>query len=133
MKAKVENGAYVNVKTFDGASVLEMSTWKDENLETVIYLVNNGADTEDITLADWARSGWLEKVIGMGDNDSTHSNGGVPLRVASENGHIDMVKFLIEQGADVTTTYNRDTALSNATKRGYKEIIELLKSAGAKE
>ena len=53
---------------------------------------------------------------------------------ASQNGHTKTVKMLLEAKADVNVANkDGDTALSIARQQGNKEIVQLLKSAGAKE
>jgi len=54
------------------------------------------------------------------------------LMLASENGHMEVVKVLLAAGADVNVkSRTGNTALSQATEQGHSEIIELLKKAGA--
>ena len=43
---------------------------------------------------------------------------------ASVNGHLEVVKFLVEQGADVTANNNR--ALKWASEKGHLEIVNFL-------
>ena len=127
-KFLIDNGADVTILDNDNKNTLYWaSIHRRLRVMHLLHIANNSMDFElAITFNDLERVKYFIK-----DADKYDINYG--LVEASGAGHIDMVKFLIEQGADVTTTYNRDTALSNATKRGYKEIIELLKSAGAKE
>ncbi|RMD79282.1 MAG: ankyrin repeat domain-containing protein, partial [Lentisphaerae bacterium] len=49
-----------------------------------------------------------------------------------QNGHVDVVKILLEHGADVNAKCKKGkTALMFASEKGYQEIVELLKDAGA--
>ena len=49
---------------------------------------------------------------------------------ASYNGHLEIVKFLIENGADINIKNNDGkTALDFAEENDYKNIIELLKNS----
>ena len=50
---------------------------------------------------------------------------------ASENGHLEIVKLLIENGADVSAKDNE--AFRMASENGYLEIVRLLIENGAKE
>ena len=53
---------------------------------------------------------------------------------ASHEGHIDIVKLLLDKGADVNAkSKDGDTALKAASVKGHTEIVELLKAHGAKE
>ncbi|KAJ0153294.1 Beauvericin cluster-specific repressor BEA4 [Fusarium oxysporum f. sp. albedinis] len=55
-----------------------------------------------------------------------------PLPLALKNGHIDIAKWLIEHGAYVDATYNRESAILLASINGHAEIVELLFNAGAR-
>ena len=48
------------------------------------------------------------------------------LRYASYNGHLDVVKYLVESGADVHV--NGDEPLRIATDNGHTEVVNYLKS-----
>ena len=52
-----------------------------------------------------------------------------PLIVAAGNGHTKVVKLLLERGADVCFKADGGTAKEAAQKRGYEEIVKLLKAA----
>ena len=53
---------------------------------------------------------------------------------ASKKGITEVVKLLLEKGADVNKKTNEGhTALYYATQKGYTGIVKLLESAGAKE
>ncbi|KAL5491841.1 hypothetical protein EMCRGX_G017206 [Ephydatia muelleri] len=56
-----------------------------------------------------------------------------PLIIASQNGHLEIVKSLIEAGANVNhTAKDGITALDIAVIKGHSEIIEVLKSSQSK-
>jgi ankyrin repeat protein len=55
----------------------------------------------------------------------------LPLLDAAANGHLGVVKLLVESGADIHASFNRHTALSHATNYGHPEIAEYLRSAAA--
>ena len=56
---------------------------------------------------------------------------GTPLRAASFKGHIDVVRVLLDHGADVNTIYKKKTPLSSAYDGRHLEIMRLLLEHGA--
>ena len=59
-------------------------------------------------------------------------NGGTPLHVAAFNGHLAVVKVLVEAGAKVNPRDNDGwTPLSQARDQGFPDIVEWLKLHGA--
>lgn len=72
--------------------------------------------------------------IAEGDDVCRGYRGDSALRLAAENGHIDVVQTLINNRADVNARdHDGKTALTLSTKRGHAEIAELLKNAGGTE
>ena len=61
-------------------------------------------------------------------------NGVTAMWMASQNGHTEIVRLLLEYGADVNIkAKNGKTSLRIAKQKGNTQIIELLEKAGAKE
>ena len=90
---------------------------ENDDSETVKRLLANGVDVDAINVGS-----------------SSHvSRGRTALGVASRKGHIDIVKLLIDEGADVNVNYlDGYTSLQDAlSKRGNDEIVELLVEKGA--
>jgi ankyrin repeat protein len=64
-----------------------------------------------------------------GDNND---NGETPLYVASQNGHVEVVRLLIDAGALISQANNNGvTPLSVASAIGHVEVVRLLIDAGA--
>ena len=60
------------------------------------------------------------------------SNGNVPLHIASQNGHLHIVKMLLAKGADANSQNNGgQTPLHMAVSYDYDEVSAALKGAGA--
>jgi ankyrin repeat protein len=55
------------------------------------------------------------------------------LMVAAYQGHESTVRLLLSNAADVNANTDGDTALSFARDKGHREIVELLRRAGAKD
>jgi|GEM_PF-5397758 len=124
IKFLVSMGAKLDVKARRGRTLLhhavEHGFNSEQLLETVKYLVSQGLD-----------------VNAKDDENYT------PLHIAAGNFHvsgvrtnagIEVVQFLVSQGADVNAKASRlgRTPLNQANNHGSKEIVEYLKSVGAK-
>jgi ankyrin repeat protein len=76
----------------------------EKKSEIATYLINRGANVN-------AKDGF----------------GMTSLMWASYNGDVELVKLLLEKGADKNIEVKGQTALSAAEEKGFTEIIELLK------
>ena len=63
------------------------------------------------------------------ENSDIHTTEGYALRFASQYGHYDIVKWLLEQGLDIHA--ENEAALNSACHYGYLEIVKLLVTSGA--
>ena len=66
------------------------------------------------------------------DVNITSRFGRSPLQLASEQGHLDLVNFLIDSGAAINTKHYGRTSLQLASEQGHAEVVERLLQAGAK-
>ncbi len=104
------------------------------SIEIIKYLVAKGVDTNNTTIFDWARVGWLEKVQecvknGADVNAIIKDNGFTALMGASAARNLEIVKYLIENGADINIQNQFNyTALDIAKESEDTEIIEYLES-----
>ena len=74
--------------------------------------------------------GYCDIVKILIDNGAdVHMQDNYPIRFASDNGHYDIVKLLIENGADVSSKNNY--AIRLASRNGHYDIVELLIENGA--
>lgn len=62
-----------------------------------------------------------------------HGKANTPLRVAVHHGYADIVRVLLESGADAnaSSSSNQETALHLAAQGGHETIVEMLLAAGA--
>ena len=63
------------------------------------------------------------------DINKARDDGATPLNVASQNGHVEVVRMLLEQGADIHLSWQGQTPLQTARQRNHAEIARLLELA----
>ncbi|KAF5307348.1 hypothetical protein FQR65_LT07065 [Abscondita terminalis] len=138
----VAHGADVNAQSSSGNTPL-MYGCAGGHTDVVKFLLEHGANVEDhnenghTPLMEAASAGHVElaKILlihGAGIN--THSNEfkESALTLACYKGHLDMVRFLLEAGADQEhKTDEMHTALMEASMDGHVEVARLLLDSGA--
>ena len=77
-------------------------------------------------------------MIAEGADVLERNNGATVLHLAAENGHADVVKILVDEGADVAAAYRQSggsmsgsTALHWAARLGHEGVVTILLDAGA--
>jgi ankyrin repeat protein len=66
-----------------------------------------------------------------GRKSDNHERVWTPLMLALKNGHTDIVKLLVEDGADIHTIIRQENAISLASANGHAGIVKILLDAGA--
>lgn len=147
------NGADVNLKGYGNYTPLMWAAESAATTELLELLLAEGADIDPIALDGvnaliksvfgvLSDSGSFEAVKllidqGMDVNyaiEADSASGYTALMFAIRWGKIDVVRFLISAGADVSVKTDDNTSpLSIAAEEGYTEITELLKEFGATE
>jgi len=113
-----------------------------------VFILAVGRPATASSLIEAASMGDTEKVHALlakgADVNARDNDGSTALMAAVTYGHIDIVHALLAKGADVNAKDNAGdtalmaakrggTALMAAKREGHKEIVRMLKEAGAKE
>lgn len=143
----ISKGADVNAKNKYGTTPLFYAV-SEGYIKIVELLISNGADLNvkgrlnsdrEPALSAAIISGKIEiaKLLiekGADVNSCSDEVHFTPLMHASNDGYFDIVKMLLERGADVKRKNSGNyTAIQFAFREGHKEIVDLLKSAGAEQ
>ena len=75
--------------------------------------------------AEWGSIPHAKKALEQGANINNYFNGLTPLGHAVSNGHIMILRFLVEQGADINLRYYYDTFFGEYV---HPEKVEILKA-----
>ncbi|XP_064457287.1 ankyrin repeat domain-containing protein 17-like isoform X2 [Ornithodoros turicata] len=138
----IEHGADVNAQTAQGHTPL-MFACSGGHEEVARALVAAGANVEDhnenghTPLMEAASAGHVSTarvLVEAGASINTHSNEfkESALTLACYKGHLEMVRFLLEAGADQEhKTDEMHTALMEASMDGHVEVARLLLDSGA--
>lgn len=91
---------------------------------------------EAMELEYWASLGRLDKVVAAlafhPDVNRRGVGGYTALHAAAENGHLDVIRFLVEQGAELSPRVESgETPLDLAVSAGQQQAVQLLQSLGA--
>ena len=138
----IENNAEVNAQTSQGNTPL-MYACAGGHEEVVKFLLKSGANVEDhnenghtplMEAASAGHVGVASILVEHGASINTHSNEfkESALTLACYKGHLEMVRFLLEAGADQEhKTDEMHTALMEASMDGHVEVARLLLDSGA--
>ena len=132
-----EGGVNVNAQDDLGLSPLHRACW-DDNYNTVKWLLDHQADvnialtyeTCGTPLFFAADRGELNICRLLVENGADIKAQG-PLQTASQGGHSDVVKFLLDSGASIDFCWEGGTALTLASRSGYAEVVHILIKRGA--
>jgi ankyrin repeat protein len=161
VKYLIEKGANVNQKNALGGTLLMTAAYVDRP-EIVKYLIEKGADIDaknkkGDTACYLAKSPELKALLCSGGGydifqaikyyiparvkdlveaganvNAKENDGSTPLIIASQSGHLDIVKYLVEKGANVNAAdVTGVTALMFSSKIGYLDIVKYLVEKGA--
>ena len=98
-----------------------------------LIVVPNAATRELWRIAETGETDDLEAVLSRADINARNEHGMTALMRAAYHGRVQLVRVLLEHGADPNVTRNDNfTALSLAAFFGHAEIVEILVQRGAK-
>src|SRR5689334_3491830 len=98
-----------------------------------LIVVPNAATRELWRIADTGEMDDLEAVLSRADVNARNEHGMTALMRAAYHGRVQLVRVLLEHGADPNVTRNDNfTALSLAAFFGHAEIVDTLMQHGAK-
>lgn len=138
----------VNAKTNDGWAPLRTAVWQKNECVVKLLLdtgkvdVNTALDCGSTPLHEAARTGCVGIVEMLVKNgayvDSQEDTLQTPLLYAVERGHTDVVKILLEEGADANWLWWKEwtiisawTPLWRAVEKGHADIVQMLLEKGA--
>lgn len=125
-------------------SALEEEYPRAEHFEIVKFLISNRANVNvfygdnNKNELDINRVEGLLLLLLTSETTKTHadilSEGSTPLTLAVRGGNLQIVKFLVDNKADINTVgYGGKTPISIAKERGWRDIVSYLRTKGASE
>lgn len=145
---KENNREMIDLLMCHGAKVPEILKWTPayyfERLDGAAYIMEQGMNPDTMSwqrvtiLHNMAQKGFLDKAsllikYGADANPVDEAYQSTPLGLAARWGHVEMVKYLLRQGADVYKAGAVwSTPLAWAKKKGHVEVENILREAGAK-
>lgn len=121
----------------DHAILLKQQPVLDHVYELAKRVEKETPELREMTIFFWAvlsnQKDEVVRLIQKGANVNEGVYPGTPLCLATEHGNLEMVKLLLDQGAEINQARNRDnkTPLLIASKKGDLEMVKLLLKKGA--
>ena len=136
VKSLVYAGGDVNAKDNDGCTALDIATKKgyQECLNALRWRVKYNVSSILCVAASEDDIRWVKILLARGVNvNEKDANSCTALYTAANEGHRDLVIFLLEKGAEVNAKHNLRgyTPLHCAAEKGYIEIVKILLEKGA--
>uniref|UniRef100_A0A4W6C3L9 Ankyrin 1 n=1 Tax=Lates calcarifer TaxID=8187 RepID=A0A4W6C3L9_LATCA len=139
----IKNGLDINTANQNGLNGLHLAS-KEGHVKMVLELLHAGIELEATTkkgntALHIAALAGQEKVVaelvnyGANVNAQSHQKGFSPLYMAAQENHLEVVKFLLENGANQSLpTEDGFTPLAVALQQGHENVVALLINYGTK-
>ncbi|GBL81153.1 Serine/threonine-protein phosphatase 6 regulatory ankyrin repeat subunit B [Araneus ventricosus] len=137
VKILLRKKAKMNARSFDGSTPLHFAVYPG-HANVVKLLIENGAN---VNIADYKNRTAIELAVAHGKleivkmlselksiNIHDKANDGFSLlHIAADSGHLNIIKHLIEKGADINSENDAGTKpIHFAAREGYKDIVQFL-------
>lgn len=116
------------IKCLVNIHAIDNETFQNEGVNNYLYMVQNLVEKTDMLINTTAfqmacKHGYISAAMYLFKTKGVdiHANNELALRLASENGHLPIVQFLIEKGANICTK-----AFECACKNGHMSVVECL-------
>ncbi|MDF1797070.1 MAG: ankyrin repeat domain-containing protein [Coxiellaceae bacterium] len=131
VKALLQKGAYVNANRFTYDSPLFVAA-ENGHIDIVKLLIENGACINENDARRKGLPQFTPHPFEMSACGSWGENRVLPLQAAVKNGHVEIVRILLYEGADVNFAYlGGTTLLYIAAQRGHIDVVNVLLAKGA--
>lgn len=124
-----ENMKYINVKSNDGSNTLLLSLQKRKFIEPKFINYRIRPDNRSYDLREMKEKYYffIKRLIRYGaDVNASNNSGLTPLICAVKNNDLNIVKLLVESGANINAKQNNHNALMIAKRRKYHDIYNYL-------
>jgi ankyrin repeat protein len=134
----IDRQADVNVCNVDGMTPLYMACFK-ERYTTIQLLIEHGASVNAIndkcshvmSAVEKGKTQLIQFLINRGADVDVACKGFRPLHLACTNGHLAMVRLLIDAQVDINAVSKHgENCLFPASRRGFVKIVQVLLDAG---